>query len=258
MIELRHVSFERDDRLILDDVSWHVRDREHWAIVGANGAGKTTLLQLVCGALWPTSGEVYVLGRHYGQVDLRELRKRIGWFSAALERQVSPSDLPRNLVVSGKFASIGLQFDRPTAADYRRADELLDFLGCAAIARQAFATLSQGERQKVLLCRALMPRPDLLILDEPCTGLDLASRERLLESIEKLGRDSRGPTLLMVTHHIEEIVPAVARTLLLKDGRIAAQGPKDEVLRGPVLSAALGVTVHVRQARDRFWVRLHD
>ena len=256
MIELRGVTFLRDQRTLLADVSWHVRPGGHWAVVGANGAGKTTLLSIVCGYLWPTEGSVRVLGADYGSVDLRELRRRIGWFSTALEQKIDRREAVRDLVTSGKFATLGLMFDHPTPADYRRADELLDFMDCRLVADQRFETLSQGERQKVLLCRALMPEPDLLILDEPCTGLDVASRERLLASVEKLCRRRGGPTLVMVTHHIEEIVPSIERVLVLKEGRVAAQGEKADVLRAAVLGPALGTDIKVTRRRDRYWVHL--
>ncbi|NLX58105.1 MAG: ABC transporter ATP-binding protein [Phycisphaerae bacterium] len=257
MIDLNGITLIRDHRTILRNVSWRVRDGEHWALVGANGAGKTTLLQVVCGTLWPTEGDVRVLGRRYGETDLRRLRREIGWFSAALEPRISPREPVRDLVASGKFATLGLVFDRPTAADRRRAGELLDVMGCSHVAGQAFGTLSQGERQKALLCRALMPDPRLLILDEPCTGLDLAARERLLDSVERLGRlRDQGPTLIMVTHHIEEITPAFSRVLLLRDGSVAAQGRKADVLTAPLLSDALGVRLSVRRAAGRFWVSL--
>jgi len=257
MIELDDITLIRDQRTILRNISWRVRDGEHWALVGANGAGKTSLLQVVCGTLWPTEGHVRVLGRRYGETDLRRLRRQIGWFSAALEPRINPKEPVRDLVASGKFATLGLVFDRPTPADRRRAAELLDVMGCSHVAGQAFGTLSQGERQKVLLCRALMPDPRLLILDEPCTGLDLAARERLLDSVEHLGRlGDRGPTLIMVTHHIEEITPAFRCVLLLRDGSVVAQGPKTDVLTAPLLGDALGVHLSVRRAAGRFWVPL--
>ena len=256
MIELTDVTFLRDGRTILDGVTWRVRRGEHWALVGANGAGKTTLLSIVCGYLWPTDGRVRVLDADYGTVDLRDLRRRIGWFSSALETKIDRRETVRDLVTSGKFATLGLMFDRPTRADYARADELLEFLDCSLVARQRFETLSQGERQKALLCRALMPEPELLILDEPCTGLDVASRERFLASEEKLARRRGGPTLVMVTHHIEEIVSSMDRVLVLNRGRVAAQGPKAEVLTSSVLGPALGVPVKVTRRGDRYWVHL--
>ncbi|MBN2583514.1 MAG: ABC transporter ATP-binding protein [Planctomycetes bacterium] len=256
MIELSDITLIRDNRTILKNVSWRVRDGRHWALVGANGAGKTTLLQVVCGTLWPTEGDVRVLGERYGETDLRDLRREIGWFSAALEQRISPREVVRDLVASGKFATLGLVFDRPTRRDRARADELLEFMGCSHVARQTFGTLSQGERQKALICRALMPDPRLLILDEPCTGLDLAARERLLDSVDRLGRRRGGPTMIMVTHHIEEITPAFGHVLLLKDGQVAAQGPKADVLTAAALGKALGVRLSVRRSKGRFWVTL--
>jgi iron complex transport system ATP-binding protein len=256
MIDLDSVSFVRDGRTILSQVSWHVDRGQHWALVGANGAGKTTLLEIVCGTQWPTEGHVHVLGEDYGDIDLRDHRRRIGWFSTALEQKISRREAVRDLVTSGKFATLGLVFDRPSRGDYRRADELLEFMDATVVARQRFDTLSQGERQKVLLCRALMAEPELLILDEPCTGLDVASRERFLESVDRLAGRRGGPGLIVVTHHVEEIVPAVSHVLVLARGRVAACGPKAEVLRSKVLSQALGVSVRVSHRKDRYWLSL--
>lgn len=252
IIDIENVTVERNGRAILRDVSWRVRRGEHWALVGANGAGKTTLLQVVCGTLWPTRGTVTVLGERYGGVDLRELRRRIGWFSSSLEPKVNPREPVSDLVASGRFATLGLQWDRPTPDDYARADRLLDLFEAEHVAHQAFATLSQGERQKALLCRALVADPPLVVLDEPCTGLDLAARERLLAGIERLARTGDGPTLVLVTHHVEEIVPAIKHTLLLADGRVAASGPNDAVLTGPVLGETLGVPLEVERRGGRF------
>lgn len=256
MIDVEGVTLIRDSRTILSDVSWHVRRGEHWALLGANGAGKTTLLKIVCGTLWPTEGTVRVLGADYGEVDLRDLRRKIGWFSTALESRINRRESARDLVASGKFATLGLQFDRPGRADYARAEDLLEFMDCAIVARQRFETLSQGERQKVLLCRALMADPTLLILDEPCTGLDVASRERLLDSIEKLARRRNGPTLVLVTHHVEEIFLAIGNVLVLAGGRVVASGEKHEVLTRRVLSDALGVALNVTHRNGRYWMRL--
>ncbi|MFP4054325.1 MAG: ABC transporter ATP-binding protein [Phycisphaerae bacterium] len=255
VIELKDVVLFRGEKTILDGVNWRVRRGEHWAIVGANGSGKTTLLRIAAGTLWPSRGTVSVLGQRFGEVDLRELRKRIGWVSSALQDRMPPSLPAMKAVVSGASATIGL-FDEPAGTQWDRANQLAEQLGIAQLGDRPFGVLSLGEQQRVLIARALMPDPPLLILDEPCAGLDLAAREQLLETVESLGRGDSGRTLVLVSHHIEEITPAFSRVLLLSEGRAAAQGPKPQVLTGPQLSNAFGLDVVVETAADRYWARL--
>jgi iron complex transport system ATP-binding protein len=223
-------------------------------LAGANGSGKTTLLRLLAGYLWPTSGTITVLGHRFGTVDLRELRKRIGWVGSFLEAQIPPGQDPLELVVSGKFASIGI-FETPALADYEEAREIAARLGCERVFDRPYGVLSQGEKQRLLIARALLPRPSLLILDEPCAGLDLVAREQLLQTLETLGRSEKAPTLVFVTHHLEEIMPVFGHVLLLKDGRCLAQGPKCDVLDSARLSEAFGIPLEVSREAERYWVR---
>jgi iron complex transport system ATP-binding protein len=253
-IELEHVRFERGGRAILDDVSWRLAEGEHWAIVGANGSGKTTLLQIAVGYLWPTDGAVRVLGRRYGEVDLRELRRHIGWVSSAFQAMVRPSQTARQVVLTGAQASTAL-FEKPSVAAARHADVLLEELACGPVVGSRFDVLSLGEQQKILIARALMSRPELLILDEACAGLDIGARENVLAAVDRIGRGRRA-SVVFVTHHIEEIPPAITHVLVMKGGRVHAQGPKEAMLTGEVLSGALGLDIEVDSRHGRFWPRV--
>jgi iron complex transport system ATP-binding protein len=254
-ISIRHVRFVRNRRTILHDISWDIRPGEHWTVLGANGSGKTTLLQLLAGYLWPTSGEITVLGKRFGEVDLRELRKKIGWVGSFLQAQVPPAQKPLDFIVSGKYASIGI-FDKPTEKDYVEATNLANQLQVGGILDLPYAVLSQGEKQRLLIARAMIPKPKLLILDEPCSGLDLVSREQLLLTLEDLGRSSGGPTMILVTHHLEEIMPAFTHVFLMKSGCCAAAGSKEELLKRDVLSEIFGIPIEAGSENGRYWSRV--
>lgn len=251
-ISLKRVKFVRNRRTILDNISWDIRPGEHWAVLGANGSGKTTLLQLLAGYLWPTEGEITVLGERFGRTDLRMLRRRIGWVGSFLQTQVPPLQKPLDFIVSGKFASLGI-FEKPSPGDYEQAGQLAARLGCAHVLDRPYGVLSQGEKQRLLIARALVHKPRLLILDEPCNGLDLVSREQLLLTLEGLGRSDGGPTMILVTHHIEEIMPAFTDIFLLKSGRCAARGKKENILPEGVLSEVFGVGIEAVFEAGRYW-----
>ncbi len=254
-IALENVHFIRSRKEILTDITWRLEPGEHWVVLGANGSGKTTLLLLLAGYLWPTRGSVTVLGYRFGTVDLRVLRRRIGWVGSFLQEQVPPHQKPLDLIVGGKFASIGV-FEKPSTEDYRKAEHLADAMGCAAVLTSPYGVLSQGEKQRILIARALMADPQLLILDEPCSGLDLVARERLLETLDRMGRTSHGPTLILVTHHLEEIMPVFSHVLLLREGHCAACGPKRHVLTAANLETAFGVPMRVFCDGGRYWARM--
>lgn len=254
VIELQGVSAVIGGTQILRDVDWRIGPGEHWALIGANGSGKTTLLRVVTGYLWPTTGAVSVLGRRFGQVDLRQLRRRIGWVSSALASRMTHAQSVEEVVLSGVFGSIGL-YDQPNEALRERANERIAQFALQRHAGQSYRTCSAGEQQKALIARALMAQPRLLILDEPCAGLDLRGREELLGLLQGLAEDPDGPTIVMVTHHIEEVFPAISHAMLLAGGAASAAGPVETVLTGPNVSGALGVDVRVRTAGGRFWLQ---
>lgn len=253
IIDLYNVSWKRGQRMILQHINWTVKEKEHWCILGLNGSGKTTLLEMINGYIWPTTGKITVLGHPFGEYDLRELRKSIGWVSTAMQQKFYASEQALQIVLSGKFATIGV-YDQIEDADMAKAAALMEKLGCAALMERTFNTLSQGERQRVLIARALMGDPKLLILDEPCTGLDLFAREQLLKMIETIAVQENGPTLLYVTHHIEEILPCFTGTLLLKQGQVFASGASEDMLESDMMSDFFDVPVHIVRESGRNWL----
>jgi len=255
VIELSNVSLYRDEQVILRDISWKVRKGEHWAVLGANGSGKTMMLKIVNGYLWPSEGIVSVLGSQFGAVDLRELRKRIGWVSSALQENVPRGEKSIDVVLSGKYASLGM-WDSHSTEDERQALDLLHLMDCEDTGSRLFGALSQGEQQKVLIARALMPRPSLLILDEPCVGLDPDAREKVLETIQRMSNQADKPTIILVTHHTEDIFPAITHVVVLRSGRILALGSKQEILTGTTMSEAFGRPMEIISRDGRFWTRM--
>src|SRR5439155_9226165 len=251
ILNVSGLRIERGDAVILDDVSWHVCRGEHWAILGANGSGKTSLLRALTGYLSPTAGEIEVLGEQYGESDWRELRKRVGLVSSAVRQMMHDDEPALDTVISGKYAMIDF-WGRATRADRARARRLLRQIGCGYLADRPWRVISQGERQRVLIGRALMAKPRLLILDEPCAGLDPAAREHFLQFLQRLGRIKTSPTLVLVTHHVEEIMPVFSHVLVLKAGRVLAAGEKRDVLTTGLLSKAFAARVSLREKGGRF------
>lgn len=259
LIEVRGLRVERTDNLILDDLAWTVQPGEHWVILGANGSGKTSLLMALTGYLMPTAGGMAVLGQTFGESDWRELRRHIGVVSSNLRQRIEDGESAREVVASGKYAMLNF-WGTLTARDKRDGADWLKRVGCAALAQRPWAVLSQGERQRVLIARALVARPQLLILDEPCAGLDPVARERFLHFLENLAAQRDCPALVLVTHHVEEITPAFTHALLLRQGRVIAQGPRARVLTSAHLSRLFGATVRLtsRQGRPSATVSLDD
>ncbi|TNJ61876.1 ABC transporter ATP-binding protein [Paenibacillus hemerocallicola] len=255
VVDVRNVTWKREDKIVLQNMNWQVDSGEHWAILGLNGSGKTTLLNMITGYIWPTEGQVSVLGHEYGTVDLRELRKSIGWVSSSLQERLHMNDRTQHVVLSGKHATIGL-YDKPDDGDLERAQSLMKQLGVSHLYDRHYHSCSQGEKQKVLIARALMASPKLLILDEPCNGLDVFSREQLLSSIQNLVAQPDAPNLIYVTHHIEEIIPAFTKALLVRSGQIYRSGPTQEVLTGPYLTDFFQAPVEVEWRYDRAWLRV--
>ena len=250
-VQVCGLTIRRNNIPILYQVDWAVRPGEHWVILGANGSGKTSLLSALTGYLTPTSGAMTVLGKTYGRADWPALRKSIGLVSSSI-RQMIPNDEPALLTVAGgKYAMIDF-WGKLKAADKHQATDLLAQIDCASLALRTWQVLSQGERQRVLIARALMANPALLILDEPCAGLDPVAREHFLDFVQSLGEKKYGPTLVLVTHHVEEIVPAFSHVLLLKHGSVFASGAKSKVMNSRNLSGAFGAELRLSQSRRRY------
>src|SRR5699024_5609223 len=234
-IYMRDVTWVRKGKTILNNINWDVAAGEHWSVLGLNGSGKTTLLNMVNGYIWPTTGKVSVLDNPFGKTNIVELRKSIGWVSSSLQEKISSNQRVQQIVVSGKYASIGL-YEQPEDTDYDRAAELLNMLGGRHLYDRMYATCSTGEKQKVLIARALMANPELLILDEPTKGLDFISREELMTSINELASNPDAPTIILVTHHIEEVLPMFSHTLLLKQGEVYGHGTREEMFTSEKLT----------------------
>ncbi|PAE17211.1 molybdenum ABC transporter ATP-binding protein [Virgibacillus sp. 7505] len=251
IVELKDVSLKRGGNWILKDLNWKVEKGQNWVLLGLNGSGKTSLLSLLNAYTFPTTGNMRVLGMEFGKTYLAEkLRIQIGFVSSSLQQRFDSSDNAFEVVLSGAFASIGL-FETPTDEMRTRAAQLLHDLGCFVYANRRYETLSLGEKQRVLIARALMADPPLLILDEPANGLDFLARESLLESIERISKKPDAPTIIYVTHHIEEILPIFHQTLLLKDGKVFASGCTSNMISSERLSDFFGIPVNVMWDQSR-------
>jgi len=257
-IELAGVTVRRGGRTILGPLDWTVHAGERWAILGPNGSGKTTLLQVLSLYLWPTAGTVDVLGGRFGRVDARELRRRIGYAGSALEAEMDAALTPSQLVLSARHAALAPWWHVYDDADRARAAALIDRLGIAHVAEHPFRTLSSGERRRVSIARALLPDPDLLLLDEPGAGLDLGARETLIRDLTGLAAEERPQSIVLVSHHVEEIPPGFGHALVMADGQAVAAGPIEHVLTGSVLERAYGMPIAVERRDGRYWARRPD
>ena len=251
VVELDGISVTLHGNRILQHVDWSVRDGQHWVLIGPNGSGKTTLLRLINGYLWPSSGTTTILGKRFGEYDLRELRMQIGFASSFMSEETPPEQDAIETVLSGRFASIGL-YNRPSTREIKRARSLLKKVGCLRFANKPYRTLSQGEKQRVVIARALMSSPKLLVMDESCDGLDLDARESLLHFLNSLGRMKTSPTLIFATHRVEEITPIFTHVLLIRKGRVVAAGPKERVLTSKNLSKGFMRDVKVIARKGRY------
>ena len=258
ILELSQINFVRGGSGILRDISWTIGPDQHWALIGTNGSGKTTLLKIITGYLWPSSGQVRVLGHTFGQVDLRELRKQIGWVSVSLGDWFTShhgDNTVLQVVASGQDASIGASYRNISRETETRARRALETVRLDSKAAQAYRLLSQGEKQRVLLARAWMASLRLLILDEPCSGLDIPSRELLLDGIEHLSHDSH-INLIYVTHHVEELRDIFSHALLLANGRVLGRGTLEEIITDHSLTDAFGLPIEVQWDHGRPWVKV--
>jgi len=249
LLHIRDLVVRRDRTLILNRVSWRVQRGENWVILGANGSGKTSLLRALTGYLAPTGGGIELLGEHFGHSDWRKLREHIGIVTNSFGSLIPLCETALDTVISGKFAQLDL-WVRVSAADRSAGRRLLAKVGLADLARREWQHLSQGERQRVLIARALMARPRLLILDEPCAGLDPVARRDFLTLVNQLGRLRGGPALVLVTHHVEEITATFTHALLLRGGEIAAAGPRAQVLTSAKLSVVFGHPARLKRGPE--------
>jgi iron complex transport system ATP-binding protein len=253
ILQVRDLAIRRGQTLILDDLSWSVQKGEHWVILGANGSGKTSLLSSLTGYLSPTSGEISVLGETFGESDWRELRKHIGLVSSSVRQMMADHEPALLTVVSGKYAMIDY-WGSVKKADRVVAARILKQVEASHLADRRWEVLSQGERQRILIGRALMAKPRLLILDEPCAGLDPVAREHFLAFLQRLGTQRGAPALIFVTHHVEEIMPAFTHALLLREGRVVAAGKKETVLTSRRLSEVFGAALKLGQRDGRYYL----
>jgi len=249
-LELDHVVFEREGRRIIDDVSLHVGTDEHWLVLGANGSGKTTLLRIASMYEHPSAGTVRVLGELLGRTDVRRLRRRVGYASAALGADFRPALTATEIVMTAKYAALEPWWHQYTDDDRAAAGDCLTRMGVGDLAGRTLGTLSSGEQQRVFLARTLMNDPGLLLLDEPSARLDLGGREQLVAALADLAADSHGPPFVLVTHHVDEVPEGVTHALLLRDGRAVTQGPIDEALTQASLSECFDMPLALERRGD--------
>lgn len=252
VIDLQGVTVRRGTSTLLDDVTWRVAAGDRWVVIGPNGAGKTTLLSILAAQNHPTAGTAEILGEILGTVDVFELRPRIGLTSALLAERIPHAEKVADAVVSAAYAVTGRWTEEYDDLDHERARDLLDALGVGALRERTFGTLSEGEKKRVQIARALMTDPELLLMDEPAAGLDLAGRELLVRSLARLASDRFAPAMVLVTHHVEEIPPGVTHALLLARGRVVAAGPLEATLTAANMSQTFGLPLELERRGGRW------
>jgi iron complex transport system ATP-binding protein len=255
VLELADVTVRRGSATLLDGVDWTVREDERWVVLGANGAGKTTLVQVCAAQVHPTSGVVGILGEVLGAVDVFDLRPRIGYTSAAVAERIPRDERVADVVVSASYGVVGRWREQYDDLDHDRARDLLVEVGVSHLADRTFGTLSEGERKRVQIARALMTDPELLVLDEPAAGLDLGGREDLVSTMSVLANDPTSPALVLVSHHVEEIPPGFTHALLLRRSRVVAAGPLEDVLTAERLTETFGMPLQVTHEDGRYSAR---
>jgi iron complex transport system ATP-binding protein len=255
VLEVRNLAIQRGSTRMVSDFSWRVRKGEHWAVLGANGCGKTSLFSSLLGYVTLTRGDIFVLGEEYGDSDWPALRQKIGMVSSSVRQMMAESEPAWITVASGKYAMIDF-WGTPNKSDKAEAFDLLKRIECEHIANRPWAVLSQGERQRVLIARSLMARPALLILDEPCAGLDPAAREHFLSFLDRLGQSRGCPAIVLVTHHVEEVMPVFTHVLLMKQGWKLAEGPVPQMLSSELLSKTFDTPIEVRKEGERYTLRV--
>ena len=252
---MQGVGVVRDGATLLDYVDWAVDQDQRWVVLGPNGAGKTTLLRIASTRLFPTRGTVDILGERLGRVDVFELRPRIGLSSAALGERIPAREKVKDVVLTASYGMVGRWRERYDIHDEVRAEHVLKQVGCAHLADRTYGTLSEGERKRAQIARALMTDPELLLLDEPASGLDLGGREDLVRRLANHAADPASPVTVLVTHHVEEIPPGFTHALLLRQGAVVASGPTELTLTSENLSACYGIPLQVQTYEGRYYAR---
>ena len=255
VLDLVDVTVVRDGKKLLAGIDWRIADGERWVLLGPNGAGKTTLLQIVAAQMHPSAGSATVLGSTLGKVDVFELRTRIGLSSASLDGRIPNREKVRDVVLTAAYGKMARFREDYEEADTGRAEDLLSWWGLEGFADRAFGTLSSGERKRAMVARALMTDPELLLLDEPASGLDLGGREDLVRRLSNHAADPASPVTVLVTHHVEEIPPGFTHALLLRQGAVVASGPCELTLTSENLSAAYGIPLNVQTYEGRYYAR---
>jgi iron complex transport system ATP-binding protein len=258
VLDLAGVTVVRNGATLLDEVTWSVDEGERWVVLGPNGAGKTTLMQIAAARMHPTRGRAAILGEELGRVDVFELRPRIGLTSAALAESLPHGELVRDVVLTAAYAIAGRWREKYDDLDHGRSADLLAAFGVQHLADRTFGTLSEGERKRVQLARSLMTDPELVILDEPAAGLDLGGRETLVRDLGELAGDKRSPVMVLVTHHVEEIPPGFTHALLLRQAKVVAAGPIDDVLTDAELTRTFDVPLTIDKTGNRWTARLRQ
>ncbi|RIX34373.1 ABC transporter ATP-binding protein [Corynebacterium falsenii] len=255
IIDMRGVSVVREGREILAPLDWQVELDERWSIIGPNGAGKTTLMRLASAQMFPTTGTVTLVGEQMGKVDLREIRTAIGMSSSALAHRVPGDELVKDIVISAGYDVLGRWREEYDSMDEERAIDTLESIGAYHLAEQTWGTLSEGERKRTLIARALMTDPELLLLDEPGAGLDLGGREDLVGLLSDLADDPDSPAIVMITHHVEEIPPGFTHGMLLDEGHVVAQGMLEDIMTSDNLTRTFHQPIEVTQDDGRWFAR---
>jgi iron complex transport system ATP-binding protein len=251
LLRVQNATFVRGGRRILKGIDWQVGRRQHWCVLGPNGCGKTSLINLITGYEPATDGVIQIGQDTFGNSDWREVRKRVGLVTNTLTTYIEPGEPVLHVVASGRDAKLNL-WQPPSATLKKQASGLIEAAGCAHLKKSLWATLSQGEKQKVLICRALMARFEVLILDEPCAGLDPVAREQFLSWMSEISEWPEAPSLIMVTHHVEEILPCITHVFLLRDGAVLAQGLKEKTLSSKALGSLYGAPVKLSRKAGRY------
>ncbi|MFZ5805596.1 MAG: ABC transporter ATP-binding protein [Verrucomicrobiota bacterium] len=254
IIEIQNLCVWSGKTTILRDISWTVEKRQNWVILGSNGSGKTSLLNALTAYLTPSRGTIQVLGQTYGKSNWRELRKHMGMVSSSLLHMIPPDESALQTILSGKDALLGL-WGRSAAKDKTSAKKILKQIECEHLAERPWRFLSQGEKQCILIGRALMAQPQLLILDEPCAGLDPLARELFLHFLQNFATKRNAPSFVLVTHHVEEIIPLFTHVMILKQGKVLAAGAKKSVLKSSILSKAFNASIQIQKNRRRFQIQ---